>query len=250
MITSHETPVVIPAALGPRRTPAAVVRLLDGCSPSAVAGLVASVVVDAVDGVGGRGLWSHIAQECGVTIAPLCAHGDAASAVACELGVRRAEASALQSLPRPVFGVAPASVSGAVTAAACDPPEAQLTTDGHALVAAIALANPPRSTSDRSGGTPDHDETAVPAPLLLLHAHAPARSNVAANETACPHDALASAVARAQVGAFACRQSREGLRDKHVESTARVIYPRAPGGLGIVHSISIAETGTVHSVSA
>src|SRR2546423_1848549 len=59
-----------------------VLRLLVASGPTAIPGLVAAVVVDAIDGMFGRRLASHVGEECWEAVRPTFAHGDPASAIA------------------------------------------------------------------------------------------------------------------------------------------------------------------------
>ena len=82
---------------------AGVASLLFRRRPSAVLGAVPAVVVDAVDGVRGRRLRSHVRKEALERLAPPLAHGDPAPAIGGERLAAGVAAAILHRLPRLVF---------------------------------------------------------------------------------------------------------------------------------------------------
>jgi hypothetical protein len=152
-----------------------VVGLLFGRSPSAVAGLVVSSVVDAVDGVP-RWASTHIAEERLERVKPLAAHANTATTIAGVIRPTRVYTSTLRSAPCLVFlrpGLAVGEIAkgrGVYRKTTATPrvPLCKIATLDDGLSPAFATAEPadatsyasPRSTQD-SQATEGHSRNKV-----------------------------------------------------------------------------------------
>ncbi len=83
--------------------PPAVVALFHLCRPSAVIGLIITVIVNAINAVVGRRLWSHVGQEVEERILPPLAHRNPTPSIKMVLGVSRVVAALPHGPPARVF---------------------------------------------------------------------------------------------------------------------------------------------------
>jgi hypothetical protein len=131
----------------PTATP--VVSLLRATGPSAVAGRVGAIVVDALNGHSGRSR-SDIGRKAG-EILPLVADRDPSAAVVIESGVSRIGATGADLDPDVISRITPSAMRGealhshlrAKASAGCDLSAAQMPTVHLREVPAIAAAQPP-----------------------------------------------------------------------------------------------------------
>lgn len=93
----------------------AVAGLFRASSPPDVAGLVMSIIVNAVDGMPRARPWPYVSKECLEGVRPLVADGNTPTAVIRERVTGRGEATGLHAGPYPVFGCGPAHWGTPVT---------------------------------------------------------------------------------------------------------------------------------------
>lgn len=131
-----------------------VMHVFGSSRPSAVARLVAKVIVDTVKLEAFR-TFAHVAEKCRKVVAPLFAHGDAAASVVGVFTVAGTEAASLRAIPAvvrptgavfpgrvPVFGHSGLGISGLVASTADGSPGRQTVGQDESFGAAIAGASP------------------------------------------------------------------------------------------------------------
>lgn len=150
------------------RAIAAIVPLLKAGRPSAIAGLIMSVVVDAINGVLARRSVPHVCKESVERISPSGAHSNTAPAVVWIASRTGYEASRLHTGPhsvshrvsQPVRRVLHGRDDGAIATATLRLSKSQIAAFSSRLVAAFAYALP--ITAPNLRRSPQHSQLTEP----------------------------------------------------------------------------------------